>query len=248
MKFLLRSTVFTIITCVCQIFYQAQASVVVSGTRVIFPGQDREVTVRLTNNGLAPALVQAWLDDGSANITPDKMEVPFTVAPAIFRLDTNKGQALRLIYTQEPLAQDKESLYWLNILEVPPKSPEGMESNNKLQLAFRTRIKVIYRPKGLLGSVKESPGKVQWSAVRASSGEGYVLRAFNPTPYFVNLGKVTLKIGKKEVYAGADFVKPGETQDFLLDGVSVLPDISSVVSFVAINDFGAGVVLTKKLE
>lgn len=37
----------------------AFASVIVNGTRVIYPAKQREVTVQLSNNGTAPALVQA---------------------------------------------------------------------------------------------------------------------------------------------------------------------------------------------
>ena len=38
------------------------ASVVIGTTRVIYQEKDREVTVRLTNDGKHPALVQAWID------------------------------------------------------------------------------------------------------------------------------------------------------------------------------------------
>ena len=87
-----------------------QASVVIAGTRVIFPGQDREVTLKISNNGGAPALVQAWLDNGNQDSSPDTIDVPFTISPAMFRLDPSKGQALRIISTGASLAQDKETL------------------------------------------------------------------------------------------------------------------------------------------
>ena len=100
----------------------AHAGVVISGTRVIYQAKEREVTVKLSNEGDAPALVQVWLDTGNPNAMPDESKVPFTLSPPLFRLDPKKGQSLRLIYTQEPLPQDKESLFWLNVLEVPPRA------------------------------------------------------------------------------------------------------------------------------
>lgn len=118
---------------------QAQASVVIASTRVIYPAQEREVTIKLSNDGRTPALVQSWLDDGSITDAPETLKVPFVLTPAIFRVDPGKGQTLRLIHTKESMPQDKESMYWLNVLEVPPKAQAG-EDANRLQLAFRTRI------------------------------------------------------------------------------------------------------------
>ena len=49
----------------------ADASVVIGGTRVVFPAAGGEVTVRLNNNGEQPALVEAWIDAGNPDSTPD---------------------------------------------------------------------------------------------------------------------------------------------------------------------------------
>lgn len=216
---------------------QAQASVVIAGTRVIFPGQEREVTVKLSNEGSAPALVKAWLDNGDMNEAPEKIRVPFTLTPAMFRLDPSKGQTLRLIYTNEPLAKDKESLFWLNVLEVPPK-PQAGETANTLQFALRTRIKVIFRPQGLPGSAAEAPSQVRWEVRRAADGKGYALRATNPTPYVVNLGKISLNAGGKSYDAGAGFIKPGTSESFPLQNLSSPPASGATVNYSSINDWG----------
>jgi len=209
----------------------AHASVVIAGTRVVFPAQEREVTVKLTNNG-------------DANSSPDKVEVPFTLTPALFRLDPNKGQMLRLIYTKGPLAQDKETLFWLNALEIPPKPTAQQASDaraNSLQLAFRSRIKVLFRPQGLPGTADESPAKLSWVVVPDAKGNGYALKATNPTPYVVNLGQVTLKAGGKSLDAGAGFVRPGESQLFPVMDLSTQPGADAEVDYTSINDFGGGV-------
>ncbi|MDP9033123.1 MAG: fimbria/pilus periplasmic chaperone, partial [Pseudomonadota bacterium] len=39
---------------------QAMSSVVITGTRVIFPADKKEVTVKINNNGTKPVLVQSW--------------------------------------------------------------------------------------------------------------------------------------------------------------------------------------------
>src|ERR1700722_16635450 len=82
---------------------RSEASVVIGGTRVVYPAQDKEVTVKLTNEGNQPALVQVWLDDGDDKSTPDTAKGPFTVMPPVFRIDPSKGQAVHLVYTKEPL-------------------------------------------------------------------------------------------------------------------------------------------------
>lgn len=219
---------------------QAQASIVIANTRVIYPAQEREVTIKLSNDGRTPALVQAWLDDGNITDLPETLKVPFMLTPAIFRVDPGKGQTLRLIHTKETMAQDKETLYWLNVLEVPPK-PQAGEDANRLQIAFRTRIKVMYRPQGLPGLVEEAPAELRWELLPAQGGKGYVLKASNPTAYIVNLGKVTLQSGGQSFDAVAGYVLPGESALFPIGGMVSAPGAGAQVKFNSINDWGANV-------
>jgi len=215
----------------------AHASVIIEGTRVIFPGQEREVTLKVKNTGKQPGLVQAWFDKGDPSVAPEKLDVPFTLTPAVFRLDPDKGQTLRIIYTKEPLAQDRETMFWLNVLEVPPKS----DASNQLQLAFRSRIKLMYRPKDLPGSADEAPAQVNWEVIPAEAGKGYALRASNPTPYHVNLGELELVVGGKRFDAGAGYVPPLGSQLFPVTGLNDRPAGDAQIDYSAINDFGGPV-------
>ncbi|EML1602290.1 fimbria/pilus periplasmic chaperone [Burkholderia cenocepacia] len=216
---------------------QACASVVISGTRIIFPGNDREVTVKLTNDGPTPALVQTWIDKGDANASPDNIDVPFTLTPAMFRMEPHKGQTLRMVYTNEPLPADKESLFWLNVLEIPPKASESADSN-RLQVAFRTRIKIMFRPQDLQGSAQGAPMQVRWQVARGTEGH-YVLKATNPTPYVVNIGSAQLHSDGRKYDAGAGFVLPGTTQEFPIADLKAPPAANAKVQFGSINDWGA---------
>src|ERR1700761_8928792 len=99
----------------------SMASVVVSGTRVIYNLAEKEQTVRLSNEGADAALVQVWIDDGDIKADPNTAKAPFLVSPPISRIDPGKGQSIRLIHTGEPVPQDVESIYYFNLLEVPPK-------------------------------------------------------------------------------------------------------------------------------
>ena len=214
---------------------QADASVVIAGTRVIFPGQDKEATVQLNNAGQLPALVQAWLDEGDAAASPEAINVPFTLTPAMFRLDPGNGQALRLLHTGAALPRDRESLYWLNVLEVPPKVNDDA---NRLQLAVRTRIKVMYRPAGLPGKAADAPAAVRWELRRQEDGTGYALKASNPTPYYVNYGSISLGTGNGTLDAGGGHVAPGSSKLFPLAASDAAVLARAEVQYSAINDWG----------
>lgn len=217
---------------------QADASVVIAGTRVIFPSSEREVTIQLTNDSKRPALVQAWLDDGNSSALPENVDVPFTLTPSVFRMESGNGQTLRLVHTGEPLPADRESLFWLNVLEVPPKA-SAENNRNRIQLAVRSRIKIMYRPDGLAGSADDAPMQLDWRVVRTDGG--YALEASNPTPFVVNLGSVLLNAAGRKHDAGMGYVLPRSTQRFPIKQLSGAPAAGATVEFGSINDWGRSV-------
>lgn len=218
---------------------RSEASVVIGGTRVVYPAQDKEVTVKLTNEGTKAALVQVWLDSGDEKSTPDTAKVPFTVAPPIFRMDPGKAQAVRVLYTKEPLPADKETLFWVNVLEVPPKAANA-DDRNLLQFAFRTRIKFFFRPAGLQGDAANAPSKLSWKLVPSADGKGLALQVTNPTPFHVNFAHVGLLSGDKTMGdQGGGMVSPGGTTMFPLKDVTTRPAGDVKASFSVITDYGS---------
>lgn len=219
----------------------AQAAVVLSGTRVIYGAQAREVTLRLTNEGQGPVLVQSWIDGGDLRALPDQVEVPFILTPPLFRLDPQKGQTLRIIYTQDPLPQDRESLFWLNAMEVPPR-PSTTNSLNTMQLALRTRIKLFFRPAGLVGKANEAAEQVLWRFVKRPNG-GYALLVDNPTPYHVTFTKISLTAGGRNFTLDAGgMVAPLATAQFDVGHVAAVEgETPSAVHYSFVNDYGATV-------
>lgn len=119
------------------------ASMTISGTRIVFPGDEKETSVRTTNKGSQPALVQVWVDDGKADADINAVKIPFVVTPPVYRVEPGRGQSVRLVYNGMNLPQDRESVYWFNMLEIPP-APAGAVKKNRLELAFRTRIKIFF--------------------------------------------------------------------------------------------------------
>jgi chaperone protein EcpD len=217
----------------------AQASVVLAGTRVIYNADESEATLKLSNEGKLPALVQSWIDAGDAQAAPSTAEVPFTVAPPIARIDPARGQTLRIVYTGEPLPQDKESVFWLNVLEIPPKPGAADADVNKLQLAFRSRIKLFFRPAHLKGSAADAPEKIDWHLTQTRDRPALV--AHNPTPYHVSL--ILIQLGSGEHVGTFDdgiMIGPGETRTIPLKG-DVTAATDAKVHYRALNDFGGAV-------
>lgn len=205
---------------------QVQAGVIINGTRVIYPGDDSEITVQVTNNGKRPVLVQSWLDTGDSQATPDTITTPFVLTPPINRLDVGKAQSLRVTaISTASLPQDRESLFWLNVLEIPGRPGTDFKAENYLQLAVRSRIKFFWRPASLREGVTSAPKSLGWSA----SAQG--LKVTNPTPYYISLATVTIGGKTTEV----DMVDPFSSRIF--------PDIRSergnTIKAEWIDDYGA---------
>lgn len=233
---------FAIAAATLSVVLPAHASVVIDGTRVVYPASQKEVTVRFENKNQKPALVQVWLDEGDADLTPELARVPFIATPPIFRMEPGKQQVLRLSYTGEPLPTDKESLFWLNMLEVPPKA-QASEKQNQLQLAFRTRIKVFFRPDGLPFDVSQAPEKLRWKLV--SGEQGHALEVHNPTPYNISFESVELVVGKQRHLkpvgqsSSENMVGPGDRNRFPLPSLKAAIGVAGQVEFQTIDDHGA---------
>lgn len=229
----------------CLMIGQAQASIVITGTRVVYDASQREVTVKLNNDGQSPMLVQSWIDEGNIQATPDTSTAPFVLTPPIARIDPSKGQALRIRYTgQKALPQDKESLFWLNVLEVPPSSADGQ---NKLKIAFRSRVKLFYRPAGLPGNATAAAEQLKWSVQR--NGADWALECRNDSPYYVTLGKVSVSGGGQSVSPALDInssmLAPGERKTLPLKGALAT---AGRVDYTSITDLGATLEYSQPLK
>ncbi|WP_123724002.1 molecular chaperone [Pseudomonas protegens] len=226
---------------------QAIAGVVITGTRQIYPAQQREITVRLNNDGVLPALVHSWVDTGDGDSSPTNAKAPFVVSPPVARIDAGKGQSLRLMFVGAPLSSSKESVFWLNVLEIPPR-PEVAADSTVLQMAFRSRIKVFYRPKDLPGDPVQAIEAVQWRVEAGSNGSGFVLRATNPSAYHVSLIGLSLHTGALRVPSEDGMIGPGESRLFALPTLKRAPEADAQVEFSAINDYGALMVTKRPIQ
>lgn len=234
-------TACAVLAALCLVAASARANVVVGGTRVVFPAATGEVTLRLSNTGDRPALVEAWIDTGDLNSTPDSASTPFLITPPLFRMEPHKDQNLRIIFTQgaTPLPADRESLFWLNVLEIPPKPTGEAATQNTLQFAVRTRLKLFYRPAKLPGSPVKAADKLTFRA--AVEGHNVTLVAHNPTPFFVTVSRATLTLDRKAIPVGEGSVPPFGTLTWSVAALTRAPAAGSRIDFTTIDDLGADV-------
>lgn len=182
------------------------AGLIITGTRVIYPAQQKNVNVQISNVGTTPALMQTWIDN---------------------------GQTIRITHTGEALPKDRESVFYLNVLDIPPK-PQGEKApENYLQIAVRSRIKLFYRPQNLPFPVEQAYEKVQWHL----SGKNNII-AKNPTPYFITYQDIAVHqngytISVKETGMVAPFSEKHFALKQAIRGGSV--------NWRVINDYGAKV-------
>ncbi|WP_421569529.1 molecular chaperone [Stenotrophomonas sp. PD6] len=212
-----------------------QASVVVTGTRVIYPSDAREVTVRLTNQDRFPNAVQAWIDIDDPASSPVDADAPFVVNPAISRLAPNSGQQLRIMFTGAALPQDRESLFHLNVLQIPPMNA-GTADRNQVLLLMRNRLKLFYRPRDI-GGPEQLAERLQFTLV--PSGEQWHVRVDNPTGFHASFGGATLSIGGQQWTLKAAMVAPKSSMQWLPQSPSALPGGEPVLQAQLINDYGA---------
>lgn len=216
----------------------ASAAIVVAGTRVVYPAENRDVGVRVTNNGEIPALVQSWVDAGDTTVKPEELDVPFSISPSIYRLDPAKTQVMRLVYLGAALPKDRESVYWLNVLEIPPK-PTGGAGENYLQFAIKSRLKIFFRPPGLSGSADAAPASLKWSVAEVKEG-ALQIKVDNPTAFHVSFAEVKVQTAEGSSLEPVNgMVSPRGTLQLSFKLPPNVRPTPVQVHFKSVNDYGA---------
>lgn len=214
-----------------------EASVVMTGTRVIYPGDAKEVSVQFNNKDGFSNVVQLWTDTGTSDSTPETADGPFVVLPTVFKVPAHKGQMVRLVYTGDTLPSDRESVFYLNFLQIPPVNP--VITDNKMLVMLRNRVKIFYRPVGLQGKSIELHSKLRFSINRNSLNGQLFLQAHNPTPYYASFSKGLVKLQEREVKISVDMIEPYSTRQWPIDNLIIPKGTPVEFSFSVVSDQGA---------
>lgn len=153
----------------------ASAAIVLDRTRVVYPGGAKSISLNIKNeNQKLPYLAQAWIEDTQGQ----KISSPFVVLPPVQRVDANQKSIVRIasVPAIDSLPKDRESIYYFNLREIPPKS----EKSNVMQIAVQSKIKLFYRPEAII----PERGAV-WQDQVTITKQGTTLKVNNPTPYYI---------------------------------------------------------------
>ncbi len=153
----------------------ANASLTVDRTRVIYDADKPGVSVVVENTDTKdPFLLQTWIESADGK----KITEPLIALPLLQRIDPAQKKQIRINTSAEnaQLPQDRESLFYFNILGVPPKS----NLENVVEVVLQSRFKLFYRPKGLA----KYPN-YDWQKALKLEKKSNELILDNPTPYHI---------------------------------------------------------------
>lgn len=195
---------------------QAQAGQL-SATRLIFDAGSKDASISYTNTSNRCVGLYVWTADMPAS-EPSTAKSPIALLqPPKMVVGAGQSQSLRLRFVGNN-ESNNESLYWLSTHEVavdeslckraasPPEngamtaeSGASLDQALKasLEIAIRTHIKVLVRPKGLQGNYPAVSENLQWS-VESSVGKSYLV-ANNPTGYHMHFSSLELKSAGRAV-------------------------------------------------
>jgi len=211
----------------------ADAAIALDRTRVVFDGASKSVSLRITNeNKNLPYLAQGWIEDAQGK----KITEPLIMLPPVQRIEPGEQSQLKVqaMASAQKLPQDRETLFYFNLREIPPKSTKP----NTLQLALQTRVKLFYRPDAI--KVKRADYSTPFQEQLTLTREGDKYRINNPTPYYISLvSAASTTTGKAAEGFKPVMVEP-KGQLVLAPSASALGS-SPVLTYV--NDFGGRVKL-----
>lgn len=197
----------------------AGGGVTIGGTRLIYDGSRKEASLSVTNSDTVPYLIQSWAEVSAGGAE----KAPFIITPPLFRLEGNQSNVLRVVRTGGNLPEDRESLYWMSVKSIPATTQQD-KSVNTLQIAVKSRIKLIYRPAGVTGQPEQQADKLSWKV------SGNKVTVTNPTPFVMNFKQV--RVGGKDV-KDATYVLPMSQATFDAPGGA-----AGMVSWKLITDYG----------
>ncbi|CAI0730644.1 Chaperone protein papD precursor [Serratia quinivorans] len=204
---------------------QAFAAIALDRTRVIFNGDQKSISLSVSNqNKELPYLAQGWIEDAEGN----KVTSPLMVLPPLQRVEPGAKSQVKIQAAPEvaKLPQDRESLFYFNLREIPPKSSKP----NTLQIALQTRIKLFYRPATLV-----TRDVATWQAKLTLTRVGDRYQVNNPTPYFITLASASASLGGKDI-PGVNPVMVAPKGNVMLGGSAAALGSAPVLTYI--NDYG----------
>ena len=213
----------------------ASASVTMVNTRVIYPSNVREVSFDLSNQDNNPNVIQLWVDSSDITSTPDNADAPFVVSPPMFRMEPKVNQTVRITFTGADLPQDRESVFYLNMVQIPPVDAANADQNQMLVM-LRNRAKLFYRPSTIKGKVENVADQLRFHIKQV--GAAWRISAENSSGYFISLISGSVGSGTQESLFTPSMIAPSSSADWELKNFKFDAQQPARVKFSFINDYG----------
>jgi len=190
----------------------------------------------VVNANRYPVLVQAWIDDGDVLASPEDSKAPIIVLPPIFRMAPHDQASVRLINPGTTFPADRESLFWLNLYEMPATQKRDASAAQTVVVTMRTQIKVFVRPGKLPYPEADLPKHLTFSLVRHP--DKLTLQIGNPTPYYATIGSLQLTIEGAPRTEAVDMIAPFSHASVDLGALQGTAGERAKVLFTLLNDEG----------
>ncbi|HAT8020524.1 TPA: fimbrial chaperone protein [Citrobacter rodentium] len=200
------------------------AAFVLNGTRFIYDENKKNITFEVTNNASQMYGGQVWVDN-----TSEGNGIYMVPQPPFFKVGAKQKQIIRIMKTDSSLPTDRESLFWLNVQEVPPKPDVKDSRGSVLAIAMNSRVKLIYRPSALKNGRENAEKKL------TIEQRGDITWVKNPTPYYMAI--VGVQTNGRELKL-SDKVTKELTLLAPFSSVSLGVSARGSLKIAAINDWG----------
>uniref|UniRef100_UPI002119265A fimbrial biogenesis chaperone n=1 Tax=Pseudomonas aeruginosa TaxID=287 RepID=UPI002119265A len=112
-----------------------------------------------------------WVSEYGARTPPSESNAPFLVLPPVARVDEGKHQAFRLRAIGGDLPADRESVFTFSLAEIPASPVGEAASSAVVNVIFRNRLKLFYRPQSISKLDSASAiDSLRWSVVPQGHG------------------------------------------------------------------------------
>lgn len=196
------------------------AAFTLNGTRFIYQEGIDSSVIEVTNHSKSDYAGQAWIEN-----TNNKKKVSFVTLPSFFEIKAEKSQVLQVIKVIDDLPSDRESLFWLNVQEIPKVDDN---KSNKMVVAINTRVKLLYRPDSLKEKRLNAEEFISFSV---KNGNLYLR---NPTGFYFAIQSI--KHFDKELSLN---LENGTLAPFSIVKVSKIKGAPKELIIDAIDDYGA---------
>ncbi|MBW7984747.1 fimbrial biogenesis chaperone [Enterobacillus tribolii] len=213
------------------------ASAVLENTRIIYAGNKDGKTVKISNNDPTPYIVQVWTDSGNVNAKPTDPNAPFVVLPPSFKMSPNSVQTVKMIYSGSAPAQDRESVFYFNMVQVPPVK----QNQNAMALILKNRVKIFYRPAGL-----PAPSKSVLENGLSFHADARGVSINNQSPYFVSVASAKMTCSGSQTSLAADMIAP-KSNNVHWKGKTA-GRAGCAIEYTYINDYGGQVTASAKVQ